>query len=191
MHPLDTELYCGLPSISTIPRMRTRIVEPGDAAVLCEIYNVEVAERSVTFDLVPRTLDDQHRWIERHTGAHLALVAIDADPALGEPGARGETVVGFASLSAFRDRPAYSTSVEDSVYVHRSARGRGVGRLLLAELLDAARDAGFHAVIGRIVGQNEISIRLHESCGFELVGIEREVGRKHGRWLDVVEMQRL
>jgi phosphinothricin acetyltransferase len=170
--------------------VRIRIVEPDDAEALRAIYNAEVVEPSVTFDLVPRSLEDQRRWIDRHTGAHLALVAVD-DDAIGAPGARGETVVGFASLSAFRDRPAYSTSVEDSVYVHRGARGRGVGRQLLAELVDAARDAGFHAVIGRIVGQNGTSIRMHESCGFELVGVEREVGRKHGRWLDVVEMQRL
>jgi phosphinothricin acetyltransferase len=171
--------------------VRTRIVEPDDAEALRGIYNAEVAEPSVTFDLVPRSLVDQRRWIDRHTGAHLALVAIEEDAALGVRGARGEAIAGFASLSSFRDRPAYSTSVEDSVYVHPSARGRGVGRHLLAELVDAARDAGFHAIIGRIVGLNETSIRLHESCGFELVGVEREVGRKHGRWLDVVEMQRL
>jgi phosphinothricin acetyltransferase len=168
--------------------VRTRLVERDDAEALRAIYNAEVAEPSVTFDLVPRSLDDQRQWIDRHTGAYLALVAIDEDHPVGAP---DDPIVGFASLSAFRDRPAYSTSVEDSVYVHRAARGRGVGRLLLAELVDAARDAGFHAIIGRIVGQNQTSIRLHESCGFELVGVEREVGRKHGRWLDVVEMQRL
>ena len=171
--------------------MRIRLVEVDDAPALAAIYNLEVAEPSVTFDLVARTLDEQRRWIEDHQGAHLALVAIGDDPTTGEPGARGETIVGFASLSSFRDRPAYSTSVEDSVYVHRRARGLGVGRELLRRLLDAARDAGFHSVIGRIVGQNATSIRLHESCGFELVGVEREVGRKHGRWLDVVEMQRI
>jgi phosphinothricin acetyltransferase len=171
--------------------VRTRLVEPDDAVALAEIYNAEVAEASVTFDLVARTHDDQLRWIEQHRGPHPALVAVDDDPALGAPGARGETVVGFASLSPFRDRPAYATTVEDSVYVHRSARGRGVGRRLLADLLDAAVDAGFHSVVGRIVGINETSIRLHEACGFQLVGVEREVGRKHGRWLDVVEMQRI
>ena len=171
--------------------MRTRLVEPGDAAALAAIYNVEVAEASVTFDLVARTLQEQQRWIDEHRGAYLALVAVDDDPALGASGARDETVVGFASISAFRDRPAYATTVEDSVYVHRRARGRGVGRQLLADLLDAARDAGFHSVVGRIVGQNETSIRLHEACGFEVVGVEREVGRKHGRWLDVVEVQRI
>lgn len=173
------------------PAVRTRLVELEDAEALRAIYNAEVAEPSVTFELVPRSLEDQRHWIERHRGVHVALVAVHEDPAVGTPGAWNDPIVGFASLSSFRDRPAYSTSVEDSVYVHRDARGRGVGRLLLAELVDAARDAGFHAVLGRIVGQNEASIRLHESCGFEHVGVEREVGRKHGRWLDVVEMQRL
>jgi L-amino acid N-acyltransferase YncA len=171
--------------------VRTRLVERGDAEALASIYNVEVAEPSVTFDLVERTLEAQLEWIELHRGAHPALVAVSEDASLGVPGAHGETVCGFASLSSFRDRPAYATTVEESVYVHRSARGRGVGRLLLEQLVLAARDAGFHAVVARIVGRNETSIRLHESCGFELVGIEREVGRKQGRWLDVVELQRL
>jgi phosphinothricin acetyltransferase len=170
--------------------MRTRLVEPDDAAALSAIYNVEVAEPAVTFELVPRSVDEQRAWIGRHRGAHPALVAV-GDEGLGEPGARGEPIVGFASLSAFRERPAYATSVEDSVYVHRGARGRGVGAMLLRDLVEAARDNGFHAVLARIVGQNEASLRLHTSCGFELVGVEREVGRKHGRWLDVVELQRL
>jgi L-amino acid N-acyltransferase len=171
--------------------VRTRLVARGDAEAVAAIYNVEVDEPSVTFDLVARTLTSQLEWIDQHRGAHPALVAVCDDPTLGEPGANGETVTGFASLSSFRDRPAYATTVEDSVYVHRRARGRGIGRLLLDQLVLTARDAGFHAVVARIVGRNETSIRLHESCGFELVGVEREVGRKQGRWLDVVELQRL
>jgi L-amino acid N-acyltransferase len=163
--------------------MRVRLVERHDAAAIAAIYNAEVAEPSVTFDLVPRSLEEQEAWIERHRGAHPALVAV-------EDGAEAR-ILGFASLSAFRDRPAYATSVEDSVYVDRAARSRGVGGRLLAELLDAASDNGFHAVFARIVDRNEVSIRLHTTCGFEHVGIEREVGRKHGRWLDVVELQRL
>ncbi len=107
--------------------MRTRLVEPDDAGALCAIYNVEVAEPSVTFDLLERTYDEQLEWVEAHRGAYPAIVAIGDDPSRGAVGARGETVVGFASLSAFRERPAYATSVEDSVYVHRNSRGRGVG----------------------------------------------------------------
>jgi phosphinothricin acetyltransferase len=97
--------------------------------------------------------------------------------------------MGFALVSPFRERPAYATTVENSVYVHRGARGRGVGEFLLRELIATADESGFHTLIARIVGENEGSIRLHEKCGFTLVGTEIEVGRKHGRWLDVVEYQ--
>ena len=106
------------------------------------------------------------------------------------PRSTGE-VAGFASLSPYRDRPAYRTTVEDSIYVHRDHRGAGVGRALLAEIVDVAAARGFHTVIARIVGGHDASIRLHRSLGFDHVGIEREVGRKFGRWLDVVVMQKL
>ena len=81
--------------------------------------------------------------------------------------------------------------MEDSVYVRRDRRGAGCGRAILGELVRLATVHGFHAVMARIVGGHEASIGLHTGCGFELVGIEREVGRKFGRWLDVVLMQRL
>lgn len=132
------------------------------------------------FDLVARTLEDQLAWIDRHQGAHPAVVAAD-----------GAQVVGFASLSPYRERPAYNTTVEDSVYVRGDQRGRGVGRLLLDEVVALARQHGFHTVIGRIVATNEASIALHRACGFELVGVEREVGRKQGQWLDVAVVQKL
>jgi len=151
-----------------------------DAAALREIYNREVTGSTVTFDMVPRTLDEQRAWIIEHSGAHAALVATDDDE-----------VIGFASLSPYRPRPAYSTTVEDSVYVHADRRGTGVGTLLLGEIVELAGVSGFHAVMARIVGTHEASIALHRDCGFELVGIEREVGRKFGRWLDVALMQRL
>ena len=100
-------------------------------------------------------------------------------------------VAGFASLSPYRDRPAYATTVEDSVYVHEDFRGRGVARALLTEMLDIAATRGFHAVMARIVGGHVASIGLHESLGFRIVGTEVEVGRKFGRWLDVVLMQKM
>ncbi len=99
-------------------------------------------------------------------------------------------MLGFGSLSPYRDRPAYATTAENSVYVDGPPRpGRRAG--LLDELLVLAAGHGFHTVIARIVGENEASIALHKACGFELVGVEREVGRKHRRWLDVVELQRM
>lgn len=169
--------------------MRTRLVEVADADAIMAIYNPEVAETSVTFDLVARDHDAQVAWIEAHRAAHPCLVAVDEGAGVGEPGARGEPVLGYAVVSPFRDRPAYLTTVESSVYVHRDARGRGVGEVLLRELITAVTALGFHSLIARIVGENEGSIRLHEKCGFTLVGTEIEVGRKHGVWLDVVEYQ--
>ncbi|HUY42968.1 MAG TPA: GNAT family N-acetyltransferase [Acidimicrobiales bacterium] len=169
--------------------MRTRVVQRDDASALLAIYNPEVVETKVTFDLVARTLDEQHRWIAAHQITHQCLVYVNEEDDFGEIGAHGERILGFASLSPFRDRPAYATTVENSVYVHRGARGRGVGERLLRDLLAVAQDSGYHSVIARIVGENESSIRLHEKCGFTLVGTEIEVGRKHGTWLDVVEYQ--
>ena len=162
-----------------VPEFRTRLVERRDAEAVRAIYNVEVAESTVTFDLVPRSPAEQLLWIDEHSGGHPAIVAVAADDSIG----------GFASLTPYRPRPAYATTVEDSVYVRRDLRGRGVGRLLLDDLVTLARDHGFHSVIGRIVGDHEASIGLHAACGFEPVGREREVGRKFNRWLDVVLMQ--
>ena len=162
--------------------LTVRLACAADAEDLRRIYNREVTGSTVTFDMVPRSLEDQLLWIEAHSGAHPALVA-----AAGE----GGPVVGFASLTAYRDRPAYSTTVEDSVYVDADRRGEGIGGLLLSGILDLAAAGGFHAVMARIVGTHEASIALHRRCGFELVGVEREVGRKFGRWLDVALMQRL
>jgi L-amino acid N-acyltransferase len=158
-----------------------RPAERRDAEAIRAIYNVEVAESTVTFDMVPRTLDQQVEWIDDHSGGHLAVVAVDE---------AGE-VVGFGSLSPYRDRPAYSPTVEDSVYVRRDRRGAGIGRALLEEVVRLGTLHGFHSMIARIVGGHQASIALHEACGFETIGTEREVGRKLGRWLDVVLMQRM
>jgi phosphinothricin acetyltransferase len=160
--------------------MEVRLARQEDAEAIRAIYNVEVAGSIVTFDLKARTAEEQRAWLARHEGAHPAVVAHD-----------GPRVVGFGSLSPFRDRAAYATTVEDSLYVDEAWRGQGVGRLLLAELIDLALARGFHTVIARISGGNEPSIALHRACGFAMVGVEREVGRKFGRWIDVAVMQRM
>lgn len=161
--------------------MQVRLALLDDAESIRAIYNREVTGSTVTFDLVPRSIEAQQAWLRAHSGAHPAVVAE------GESG----SIAGFGSLSAYRDRPAYSTTVEDSIYVHHDHRARGVGRLLLEELVRLATLHGFHSVMARIVDGHEASISLHRSCGFVLVGVEREVGRKFGRWLDVALMQRL
>lgn len=162
-----------------------RLAERRDASRIRAIYNHYVTESTALFDLVPRTLDEQVQWIDEHSGGHPAVVAM----VTGEDGTA--RVVGFGSLSPFRPRPAYATTVENSVYLLPQYQGQGIGRMVLDELIRLAESHGFHSVIARITGNNEASIALHAACGFGLVGTEREVGRKFGRWLDVVEMQRL
>jgi L-amino acid N-acyltransferase YncA len=160
--------------------LQVRLATFDDAEAIRAIYNREVTSSAVTFDLVPRTLEDQRVWLAGHSGAYPAIVA-----------EAGGEVLGFGSLSPYRERPGYATTVEDSVYVRHDQQGRGVGKALLRELVRLAAAHGFHAVMARIVDGHEASIRLHRSCGFGLVGVEREVGRKLGRWMDVVVMQRL
>ncbi|MCU1456732.1 MAG: sortase-like acyltransferase [Actinomycetia bacterium] len=158
-----------------------RLALPRDAEAIRAIHNHYVEQSTIMFDMVARTAEAQLVWLEAHVGGYAAVVCED------ETG----TVVGFGSLSKYRQRSAYNVTVEDSVYVAPGRTGAGTGRLLLAELVELARAHGFHSIIARITGDNEPSVRLHNWAGFDLVGREREVGRKHRHWLDVVVMQRM
>ena len=162
------------------PQIIIRRATADDAEGIAEIYNAEVLNFTSTMDMVPRTIEEQREWIQSRSGAFSAIVACDS--------ASG-AVVGFASLSKYKERAAYSTTVEDSVYVDRANHGRGIGHLLLSAICDTARDGGFHSVIARIEASGEGSLALHRSVGFEMIGIERQVGRKFNRWLDVAVMQ--
>lgn len=176
-----------LPS-SSVGTLTLRLATVVDAEQIRAIYNHEVMHTAATFDLVPRSLRDQIEWLEARSGAFSAIVAVDvADPA----GAVAGEVVGFGALSPYKERAAYRTSVEDSVYVRRDRNGQGIGTLIVRELLSVAATSGFHAVFARINASGEGSIALHRKCGFELVGIELEVGRKFSRWHDVALMQHL
>jgi len=160
--------------------LASRLATDEDAEAIRAIYNVEVLESTVTFDLVPRSLHDQLAWQQQRSGAHAVVVAVD-----------DSGVAGFGSLSPYKERAAYSTTVEDSVYVARDAGGQGIGTALLQRLVEIAVASGFHAVMARIEASSDASRALHARCGFELVGVERQVGRKFNRWLDVAVMQRL
>ncbi len=159
--------------------MQVRPAALDDAEAIAAIYNLEVVETTATFDLEPRSIQAQREWLQARTGAHVVLVAVT----------KSDGLLGFASLSPYKDRPAYSTTVESSVYVRRDARGRGVAKALMQELISTARSHGFHAMIARVADSQESSLALHRALDFQLVGTEREVGRKFGRWLDVAVMQ--
>jgi L-amino acid N-acyltransferase len=160
--------------------MDLRRATMADAEVIRQIYNLEVIGSTATLDLVPRTVEEQATWMVAHSGVYPVIVADD-----------GGEVVGFASLSPYRPRPGYATAVEDSIYVAEPRRGKGVGRALLSEAVAMARTHGFHSVVARVGAAQEASVALHQACGFDLVGIEREIGRKFGRWVDVAILQRL
>ena len=158
-----------------------RAAEVRDAEAIADIYNYEVENTSATFDLVPRSIEAQREWITARAGAFAAIVAEESSVG----------VIGFAALSTYRDRAGYRTTVENSVYVHRNHQRRGVGRLLLTNLLEVARSSGFHTVIARIDTQSIGSLALHKSLGFIEVGVEQQIGRKFGRWLDSAVLQKI
>jgi phosphinothricin acetyltransferase len=163
-------------------RIGIRIATADDAEAIRAIYNHAVQHTTATFDLVPRSLEDQRSWLASRSGAFSVLVATAI-------GAESDAVVGFASVSPYKERAAYRTTVEDSIYVREDRQGQGIGKALLTALLDTAEVSGFHAVMARIEAGSAASRALHEACGFRLVGVEREVGRKFNRWLDIALLQ--
>ena len=173
--------------------MRIRLAELADAEAIRAIYNVEVLESTNTFDMVPRTPAEQEAWILRAQRGPPGPAWPPSPRTRGGRAGSGPTARSSWASAPFRpstSAPGYSATAENSVYVDRAQRGKGVGKALLAELLVLASAHGFHSVIARIAGHNETSIGLHGGR-LRVVGVEREVGRKHRQWLDVVELQRL
>ena len=160
--------------------MDIRLATIDDAEAIRQIYNLEVETSTVTLDLVPRTLEEQQAYLARRSGTYAVVVAVD----------EGE-VVGFGSLSPYRDRPGYNATAEDSIYVRRDRQGCGLGRQLLGELITVAGSHGFHSIMARVAAGHVASRRLHESLGFVHLGTEHEVGRKFGRWIDMDLLQRM
>jgi phosphinothricin acetyltransferase len=151
-----------------------------DLGAVTEIYNEAILKTVATFDTIPKTINEQKPWFEGHDSKHPILVA-----------EQDNAVVGWASLSKWSDRCAYSDTAEISVYVKEEHRGKGIGKSLMQEVLDRGKKAGIHTVIARISESNEASVRLHEAFGFEHVGTMKEVGRKFGKLLDVHIMQKI
>ncbi|MDA8441181.1 MAG: GNAT family N-acetyltransferase [Peptococcaceae bacterium] len=156
-----------------------RLSRPEDIPALREIYNEQVLRGTATFDTEAKSMAERQEWFAMHQNPKYPLFSAVAN----------EQVVGWGSLSPFHTRPAYAPSVEFSIYVHQAYRGQGVGALLLTQLLAEARDLGYHSILGLIAGNNEASLALADKFAMERVGRYREVGKKFGRWLDVVIVQ--
>ncbi len=157
------------------------IVRPAteaDVPAILEIYNEAILHSTATFDIEPQTLDERLRWFSETKPPHCVIVAED-----------GGEMVGWGCLRGFRPKVAYRFTAENSVYVHKDQRGRGVGALLLAELIERAKEGGFHSLMAGVTEGNPVSEALHKRFGFVEAGRDREVGYKFERWLDVVWMQ--
>lgn len=161
--------------------MTLRNAGPDDLPAILAIYNHAVAHTTATADYDPQPLADRVAWYEDRMRRGLPVLVAEADGA----------VVGWGSLSPYNPRPGYRFSVENSVYVAPGHQGRGVGRALLARLIEEARAREMRTVVASIDALNVASIRLHESFGFVEVARYRELFYKFGRWLDVVHLQLL
>ena len=161
--------------------MEIRDATPTDIVAITQIYGRSVVEETASFELTPPAEDEMlSRMKAVVDGGYPYLVAqLDG------------VVAGYAYASAFRTRPAYHATVENTVYVAPQSQRHGVGKALLEALIDECRLRGFRQMVAGIGGaKNMASIRLHEACGFKMVGHFREVGFKHDQWLDVFFMQR-
>ncbi|MGW5659448.1 N-acetyltransferase family protein [Streptomyces sp. NPDC003758] len=159
-------------------RVQVRSGAESDLEALTDIYNHYVRETPITFDTTAFTAEERRPWLLSHPedGPHRLMVAADAE---------SQEILGYATSSPFRPKPAYATSVEVTIYLAPHATGRGVGGHLYRALFEALAGEDLHRAYAGIAQPNEASVRLHERFGFRHVGTYREVGRKFGRYWDV------
>jgi len=159
-------------------KIKIRKAIGSDLKDITRIYNYAVINTTATFDTKPKTIKSQKEWFNEHSSKYPVIVAENVD-----------RVIGWASLSKWSDRCAYSNTAEISVYVDKDMQGKGIGNLLMAEIIKLARENKLHVIIARISGENGVSIHLHKKYGFTYVGLLKEVGFKFNRYIDVHLMQ--
>ncbi len=154
--------------------LKIRKAKEKDIKDITKIYNEAILKTNVTFDIKEKTEKEMKKWFEEHGFKNPILVS-----------EKDKKVVGWAALSKYDSKKAYSKTAELSIYVFEKYQGQGIGKSLMREILKEGKKAGIHAVIARITKGNDISIHLHEEFGFEKIGTFREVGKKFGKILDV------
>ena len=160
--------------------LKIRAASLGDLESITEIYNEAIKKTVATFDTETKTLEEQKKWFIKHGNRGPIIVAENDDE-----------IVGWASLSEYSTKCAYSDTAEVSLYVKEKFRGRGIGKQLMNSIINEGKKVGLHAVIARITNGNKTSVKLHESVGFKHIGIMREVGYKFGKLLDVHLMEKI
>ena len=160
---------------------RLRLASADDAEQICRIYNQGIEDRVATLEVELRTPDERRQWLQSRSPRHPVIVA---EHEAGE-------IAGWASLNVFNPREAYRFVADISVYVERSWRGKGAGRVLLEKLVDLGREHGFHKLVLAAFPFNQGGMALYERLGFRPVGIYREQGQLDGKWVDTIVMERL
>lgn len=152
-----------------------RAARADDLPALLDVYNHYVLTTPITFDIRPRTLEQRREWFAQfsNAGRYRCLVA-----------ARGDIAIGWASSARFKEKEAYATTIESSIYLAPGEGGRGLGRRLYQSLFDALAGEDIHQVFAGVTVPNDASVRLHQAMGFALVGNYAEVGRKFGLFWD-------
>jgi len=146
-----------------------------DLPQILEIYNEIIKNTTAVYYYEPHTLEMRRQWfVEKQEKGFPVFVA-------EEDG----LVLGMSTIGPFRIPTAYQYTVENTVHVAAHARGKGIGKLLLPPIIEAAKQMKMHAIIAGVDAGNEVSLRLHKSFGFEEVAHFKEVGFKFGRWLDL------
>lgn len=155
------------------------IIKPCDTRQLpeiLEIFNYEILHTTALYDYKPRTMETILSWFaSKQKGNYPIIGAYDSE----------NTLLGFATYGSFRDRPAYKYTVEHSVYVRHDKRGGGIGKILLKEIINDAKEKDYHVLVGGIDASNTASIKLHENAGFVFCGTIHQAGYKFSKWLDL------
>lgn len=160
-------------------KITIRYAVENDLPELLSIYNEIILNTTAVYDYVPHTMEMRQTWFKKKQEQGFPVYIAE----------KNDEVLGFSSIGPFRAWAAYKYSVENSVYVAPNARGKGVGKLLIPPLIDAAKQLHLHTIIAGIDANNEVSLRLHKNFGFEEVAHFKEVGYKFGRWLDLKFLQ--
>jgi phosphinothricin acetyltransferase len=159
---------------------RVRSATAADAQAICRIYNQGIEDRLATLETELRTPDERRQWLAGRSPRHPVIVA-----------EHDGVVTGWGSLNVFNARPAYQHVADFSVYVERAWRGKGVGRTLLARLVELGRELGYHKLVLSAFPVNTAGVALYERLGFRTVGIYKEQGLLDGKWVDTIIMEKL
>jgi L-amino acid N-acyltransferase len=161
--------------------MQVRYATEADLPAILEIYNDAVLTTTATADYEPQPLEVRAAWYRERAEAGYPVFVAEEDG----------NVIGWSALNPYKPRIGYRYTAEVSIYVAAEARGRGAGKALLAALIEAGKERGYHSLVGAIDGNNDVSLKLHANFGFVKIGHLRDAYTKFDRWLDTVYVQLL